>query len=144
MLRALLLTQVISTWTMVGIIWFVQIVHYPLFRKVGREAFPAFHSAHTRLTTFVVGGPMLAELCAAGFLLWLRPATFSTALLVINLGIVVLLWVSTALVQVPLHDRLARAFDPSTCGKLVGTNWFRTILWTAHGMLAAWMLMISK
>ena len=144
MLRALLLTQVISTWTMVGIIWFVQIVHYPLFRNVGSDAFPAFHSAHTRLTTFVVGGPMLAELCAAGFLLWLRPATFSTALLVINLGIVVLLWISTALVQVPLHDQLARAFDPSICGKLVGTNWFRTILWTAHGMLAAWMLMISK
>jgi hypothetical protein len=144
MLRALLLTQLIATWTMVGIIWFVQIVHYPLFRNVGGESFPAYHSGHTRLTTFVVGGPMLAELCSAGLLLWLRPAIFSTALLAVNLGIVALLWISTALVQVPLHDRLAPGFNPSTGGKLVATNWFRTILWTIHGMLGAWMLMVSK
>ena len=38
-MELILLTQVFATLFMVGLIWFVQIVHYPLYAKVGREQF---------------------------------------------------------------------------------------------------------
>lgn len=32
---ALLLVHAAATWAMVGLVWFVQVVHYPLFAQVG-------------------------------------------------------------------------------------------------------------
>ena len=46
---------------MVGIIWLVQIVHYPLFSRVGAAGFAIYSGAHSRLTGLVVGPPMLVE-----------------------------------------------------------------------------------
>lgn len=64
-----LLVHLTATFAMVGIIWFVQIVHYPLFARVGAGGFPAYSGAHSRL---VVGPPMLAE-AATAVALVLRP-----------------------------------------------------------------------
>ncbi len=50
---------------MVGVIWFVQVVHYPLFSRVGDSGFAAYSGAHSRLTGFVVGPPMLVEAATA-------------------------------------------------------------------------------
>ena len=35
----IVLLQLASTLAMVGLIWFVQVVHYPLFEKVGAGGF---------------------------------------------------------------------------------------------------------
>ena len=40
---------------MVGLIWFVQVVHYPLMAKVGVQGYETYQQAHMRLTTWVVG-----------------------------------------------------------------------------------------
>src|SRR5271157_6285468 len=59
---------------MVGLIWLVQVVHYPLFRLVGSGDFKGYHHNHTRLISWVVGPPMLAEGLSAAVLAWYRPA----------------------------------------------------------------------
>ncbi len=41
---------------MAGFLWTMQLVHYPLFDRVGEEAFPAYETAHNRLF-FLVAGP---------------------------------------------------------------------------------------
>jgi hypothetical protein len=41
---------------MAGFLWIMQLVHYPLFDRVGEEAFPAYETAHNRLF-FLVAGP---------------------------------------------------------------------------------------
>ena len=69
-----LLIQDAATLFMVGLIWFVQIVHYPLFSRVGEEAFQRYETDHQRLTTWVVGPPMLAEFATAILLVWCRPS----------------------------------------------------------------------
>jgi len=58
----LLQLQLGTTLPLVGLIWFVQIVAYPLFARVGADAFPAYHEAHARLITFVVAPLMVLEL----------------------------------------------------------------------------------
>jgi hypothetical protein len=63
--KYILLAHLAATLFMVGVIWFVQVVHYPLFSRVGPEKFSLYSEAHSRLTTYVVGPPMLAEASTA-------------------------------------------------------------------------------
>ena len=60
-MKYLLLANLSATLFMVSVIWFVQMVHYPLFARVGQEKFALYSGAHSRLTPYVVGPPMLVE-----------------------------------------------------------------------------------
>jgi hypothetical protein len=42
---------------MTGVIWYVQMAHYPLFANVGRQAFAEYHLLHNSATTLVVALP---------------------------------------------------------------------------------------
>src|SRR5687767_1444080 len=107
-----LLAHAASTLAMTGVIWFVQVVHYPLFAAVRREGFAAFESSHRRLTTWVVAPLMLVELITAAWLA-LRPAAAAAPAWVpwTGLALVAAIWLSTFLVQVPLHEKLSNGFD---------------------------------
>lgn len=128
-----------ATLGMMGVAWFVQLVHYPLFDHVERSRFSAFERQHQRRTGWVVGPLMLAELGTSVALVWLLPVTVSRAAAAVALGAVIVLWLSTWLVQVPLHRRLASGFDEDAHRRLVATSRLRTALWTARGCWAAWL-----
>ncbi len=136
---SVLLVHLAATFVMVGIIWFVQIVHYPLFARVGASGFPAYSGAHSRLTGLVVGPPMLAEAATAVALVLIPPPGVPRWLAGIGLGLLAAIWLSTALAQSPLHRELGRGFDPASHGSLVGSNWLRTVCWSARGVVALWM-----
>ncbi|MBL8293772.1 MAG: hypothetical protein JNN08_18145 [Bryobacterales bacterium] len=131
-----LLSNAAAALFMTGLIWFVQIVHYPLFAQIGEPAFTAYEQAHTRLTTFVVGPVMVIEALAAITLLALspRPVVLLSAILLLTV------WLSTALLQVPQHNRLAQGFDAGAHRFLVLTNWIRTVGWTVRAVLSLYML----
>ena len=127
----IILACLVSTAAMTGLIWFVQVVHYPLFEAVGRDAFVEYERRHTVLTTYVVMPLMLVEL---GTSLWLayQPPRGATLEFQVGAVLVVLIWLSTFLLQVPKHRVLETQFDRQTWQSLVQSNWIRTILWTAH------------
>ncbi len=54
MLTIVFLLHLGSTWFMVGLIWLIQIVHYPLFARVGVEQFVPYEREHSRLITYIV------------------------------------------------------------------------------------------
>ncbi|MHC4550745.1 MAG: hypothetical protein ACYTEZ_18450 [Planctomycetota bacterium] len=139
-MTALLLVHAAATLFMCGLIWFVQIVHYPGFATVGRAEFTAYEAAHTRRTGWVVTAPMLIELATALALVVRPPAALPTASVWLGLGLVAVLWLSTGLLQMPAHRRLLTGFDARVAARLVRTNWLRTGAWTARGVLALWML----
>ena len=139
MAEFLLLMQLISTLAMVGIIWFVQVVHYPLFAKVGDSGFGSYEQVHQRRTTIVVAPLMITEAVTAVALIWVRPAGVTFLVALCGLLLVILLWASTYFWQVPAHQVLTHAFDASTHRKLVRSNWVRTIVWTLRGALVCWM-----
>ncbi len=74
-----LLLQAFATFAMTGLIWFVQVVHYPLFRSVGAPGYAAYQAEHMRLATLVVGPLMLLEAATALWLVLDRPAFVSPA-----------------------------------------------------------------
>lgn len=135
LIRLLFLAHLGASLYMVGLIWFVQIVHYPLFGSVGNLEFPAYEQRHTVLTTWVVAPPMLMEGATAVLLIWFRPT--GTPVWSVWLGLVLLgiNWLSTAFIQVPCHELLSQVFDPVVHQRLVETNWLRTTAWSLHGAL---------
>lgn len=139
LIRAVFFLHLSATLFMCGLIWFVQVVHYPLFaRTVGAE-FPAYERSHTRLTGWVVTVPMFAEALSALFLLWFRPVAVSPAQVIVGAALIVTIWLSTAFLQVPCHNRLSRGFDPVVHHRLVSTNWIRTTAWSLRAALVVWM-----
>jgi hypothetical protein len=136
----LLLAHAAATLFMVGVIWFVQVVHYPLFARVGRPDFAAYSGSHSRLTGLVVGPPMLVEAATAVVLVVWTPPGISVPLIWTGLVLVAGIWVSTALLQSPRHTTLGRGFDPSAHQFLVTSNWLRTVLWSLRGLVVLWIL----
>ena len=98
--QIVLLLNVLSTWYMVGLIWFVQIVHYPLFEKVEAAHFPVYQKYHQRLTTFVVGPPMLIEAFSTVLLAYFIPLGVPLWLVLAGIVLLFVIWISTAALQV--------------------------------------------
>ena len=131
----LFLLDLAATLYLWGVIWTIQLVHYPLFARVGAAQWADYHNAHTRLMTSVVLPAMVTELGTSGLLALVRPAWLSPSLLLAGFACAVLTWAVTFFVSVPLHDTLSRGFDPTAISRIVATNWLRTAFWTAHALL---------
>lgn len=136
MTDAVLIAHALSTTAMAGLIWFVQIVHYPMFARVGSEGFSRYALEHQARTTVVVLPLMLTELVSA---VWLG-FTLATPVAWAGVVLVAMVWASTFLLQVPIHARLGSGFDARLVRRLVLTNWVRTALWSARAYLAVLML----
>lgn len=145
MLEILLSLHAIATIMMTGLIWFVQIVHYPLFPFVGARDFVQYEREHVRRTTWIVAPLMGLEAFTAVALVLLAKSGAMLAVSIAGLLLVALIWAMTALLQVPCHSRLSTGFDALSARRLVATNWLRTVAWTARAGLAVVMpfLMLS-
>ena len=135
-----LLLQAISTWAMTALIWFVQLVQYPSFARVGAASFRDFHAFHSSRITWIVAPLMLIEAFSAIALVWRPEPQMETWEVWVGLGLVMLVWASTALLQVPMHQRLASGFDVSAWRFLCDSNWVRTAAWSLRAALVtAWL-----
>ena len=124
-------------WFMTGLVWFVQVVHYPLFGFLGAGASQGYAREHQRRTGWVVAPVMLAEAVTAAGVCWVRRGD---AMSLAAAGMLAVIWGSTFLVQVPLHVAFERSGEIATARRLVVTNWVRTVLWTVRAVLLTCML----
>ena len=136
----ILLANVVSTLFMVGLIWMVQIVHYPLFNDVGQENYVRYQQRHQSNITYVVAPVMLVELATSILLLVYPVAGLDKSLVYVGIGLVILVWLSTALIQVPCHEKLVKGFNETAYHWLVNSNWIRTVAWSGRGVIVAMML----
>jgi hypothetical protein len=132
-----------ASWTMVGVIWFVQVVHYPLLSVVPVDSAKAVAVEHQRRTGWVVMVPMTVEGVTTLLLLAMVPAGVAWIvpwLAGIPLAVALL---ATVLLSVPRHARMAANPDESVGRELVTTNWIRTIAWSLRGVVTAGMLIAT-
>lgn len=139
-LQTITLLHALCTVAMTGLVWFVQLVHYPLFARVGAETGRAYALEHQRRMTWLVGPLMVGELASAGALFLCLRGTAAEALTRAGLVLVAVIWVSTVTRQVPLHAQLARDPRPALVERLARTNWVRTLAWTARSIIALALL----
>ena len=114
-----------STVFMVGAIWLVQVVQYPAFLLVPEESFKTYHAKHSDRISYIVAPAMLLELICAYWLFYEFGAKNLVYLLIIAT-----IFLVTAFVSVPLHNKLVAGKDELIIKKLILTNWIRTVLWS--------------
>jgi len=134
----LLWLNLICSLLLTGLIWTIQVVHYPLFIKVEKMNFIDYLKSHQIRISIIVIPLMIIELIAA-ILLGVYPTSSSVVICYMTLLLTIIIWISTFLLQVPLHQRLLNGYNKTAINKLVKTNWIRTIAWTVKSILLVYI-----
>ena len=119
-----------SSFFMTGLIWIVQLVHYPSFKYVDPKEYTSFQLFHMKAITVVVMPVMLIELFTILILSYSHLNLFN----LINLGLLALIWLNTFFWNVPLHQKLIQKKDQFLIKKLVISNWPRTFIWSVKSL----------
>jgi hypothetical protein len=135
---SLILFHLFSLFFLTGLIWVVQLVHYPTFLFVAETRFTQFHRFHSQRITWVVAPMMLLEIGTGAALWWILGGPFW----LINVVSIALTWLSTGLVSVPIHNRLSPGRDERFIHRLIKTNWLRTATWSARSVV--WLFLICS
>ena len=124
-------------WALVGLIWVMQVVHYPLMARVGEAHSQRYQTEHvTRIGGLVA--PLM--ICEAALTMWLcmHATTLHTPWLAwLGALLLMVVWSVTALWSVPAHTKLTSPNPAGALKRLVATNWLRTAAWTGRGVVAA-------
>jgi hypothetical protein len=136
----LLVLHAAATYSLFGLIWLVQWVHYPSFRRIDREHFREFAKFHMARISFLVV-PLIFLEFFTGIGLCLVPMEESLRFCFFaGLGLIGAIWMVTVFVSIPSHRRLLQGFDEKTVARLILWNWVRTLLWTVRALGLAWLL----
>ena len=138
-----MLVHLVAVAVLTGVGWVVQLVVYPGFAHVGDREWPAFHGAHSRAITRVVGVPWAVQgVSTIGLLLASPPDRWAAVLVLAALAAATV--ASTVLVAVPAHRRLGHAQRGDVPSRevavLLRANLARTLAWTAATGVAAVLL----
>jgi hypothetical protein len=125
-----------------GLIWTIQLVHYPSMKFIPEEKFTAYHNFHTQRISILAMPIMLIELFTSLGLFYQNGSSYNH-IFTINLILVILIWISTFLIQVPMHNTLSSAKNARVLNHLILSNWIRTILWTARSLLMVSYLSVN-
>lgn len=109
------------------LIWLVQIIIYPTFRKLKKEDFVSWHRGYCNSIGFFV-----LPIMSCQFLETVSACFFSSGNLVwVKLILVLGALFITFLISAPCHRILQQGKNNKIIDRLVRTNWWRTIFWTA-------------
>ena len=123
----LLTTHLISTSIMVGVIWVVQLVHYPSFKYVNESDYVIFQKYHMSNISYIVFPVMFTELITAILILFFGEESLFFMLSLICLF---LIWVITGVLFTKYHSILKEGKDLKIIKKMIKANWIRALLWT--------------
>jgi hypothetical protein len=115
------------------LIWLVQVVIYPGFHRIAAEGFVEYHRWYVIRISVIVSPLMIAEALAT--FKWLLDGIDSLSMLLAALVLIV--WLSTFLLQVPIHARLQKGKSEMLIRRLVATNWIRTVAWSLKALLVS-------
>lgn len=132
-----------ATLFLAGMIWTIQVVHYPLFAAVGEGSFAAYEAAHSSRITRVIVLPWVLQ-GVTTLLLVLTPPEGVPGWMVWAAAVLAAIPVAvTVAYSVPAHTVLGAGFDADAHRRLVTTNWLRTAAWTAHSVVAMGIVVLA-
>jgi hypothetical protein len=142
--RTLLVIHLAATLFMVGLIWTIHYVHYPLFAYVGESTYASFQAAHVERIGKLLFVPWLIEgitLIGVLALAFLGTHKVLRVPVVINGAAMAVVLVISGFWSAPAHAKLADGFDTSIHDQLMTVNLIRTLAWTVCGICAMWMVL---
>ena len=136
-----LLGHLIFTSIMTGVIWVIQIVHYPSFHFIEKELYTAFQKFHMNNISLIVVPVMILELATGVLLL---AGNSKNILIIISFSLLILIWAITGIFFSGAHGKLITGYNVLVVDKLVSMNWIRTILWTLKMLLLLGFLYVNN
>jgi hypothetical protein len=134
----IILIHLVSLFFLTGVIWLVQLLHYPSFASFEESKFIDLMKWHQMRVSWVVIPAMLIELITGGWICWL--GSFHDLIWNVNFALIILTWLSTMIFQGPVHGKLLLGYSQSNIRYLVQTNWIRTLLWSVRAALLLFYL----
>ena len=122
--------HIIATSIMIGVIWVIQLVHYPSFYYVDRSRYELFQDFHMRNISWIVFPIMSIELITGILLIQSPVFGHSNKLFFISMILLALIWFLTATLFISIHKNLSNGYNKNIIYRLVNLNWLRTILWS--------------
>ena len=122
--------HLVATSTMIGVIWVIQLVHYPSFHYIDRSRYELFQDFHMRNISWIVFPLMSFELITGILLLYSPIFGYNNKLFFISMILLALIWLLTGTLFISIHKNLSKGFNKDIINKLVHLNWLRTILWS--------------
>jgi len=143
-LRTLIVIHAAATMFMVGLIWTIDYVHYPLFANVGESTYVSFQAEHVERIGKLLFVPWLTEgitLLGVLALAFLGGRKALRVPAVINGAAMAVVLVISGFWSAPAHAKLADGFDKSLHDQLMTVNFIRTLAWTVCGISAVWIVL---
>jgi len=114
-----------------GLMWFTQIVHYPLFTFIEKKSFIGYSIHQLKKTNYLFYIPMLVEGAFSILFMFDYPSTISSVVPFLCLCISTAVWLVSFGKIAPLLDKLNdEGLDAEIVEQLVKLNRIRTICWT--------------
>ena len=141
--RVLVIAHFLATFFMVGLIWTIHTVHYPLFADVGEATYVEFQAEHVDrigkllLLPWLTEGLTLVALLALALLGSRKDLRLPTFLNGFAMAVVLII---SGFWSAPAHGELADGFDAAVHSRLMTANLIRTLAWTVCGVCAVWIL----
>ena len=145
--RTLLVIHFAATLFMVGLIWTIHYVHYPLFAYVGESTYASFQAAHVERIGKLLFVPWLTEgitLIGVLALAFLGGHKALRVPAVINGAALAVVLMISGFWSAPAHAKLADGFDTSVHDQLMTVNLIRAIAWTVCGICAIWIVLLNS
>jgi hypothetical protein len=130
----------LATWFLIGLIWTIHVVHYPLFAEVGPDNYTAFQRAHVARIGPLLALPWITEGITTLGLLVLARSRRERLLVGIACAAAAGVLLISGFASAPAHGELADGFDQQVHGRLMDWNLLRALLWTAKGAIGAALL----
>lgn len=124
-----------------GEIWFGQIVIYPLFAKVGRDEYVAYHKFYSSRIPLPVILPGFASFLLTIPLIFFAPDSVPLWMTLANFVCGIVGLVVTVALEIPRHARLEKGGkQEAVIRELILYNWPRTLSITGSALLTLPML----
>ena len=116
-------------------------VNYPTWHLIEAASFPAYHRAITIRAVVFLLVPRVVEILIGLIVLRFRPKAVERWVVVLGIGLAFSAFLSTALIQYPIHSQLEiQGNTPELLSRLMTTDWIRNLPGFVRSALYVWAL----
>jgi hypothetical protein len=127
----LIIFNLAVSWGLLVLIWLVQVIIYPGLQRLPAGDFSDTHRRYVKRISLIVGPLMIFEVVLTAMWIFYDPAAGS----ILCATLVCVVWLSTFVLQVPIHNFLTSGKDEQRIRRLVATNWIRTGAWSLKALI---------
>ncbi len=138
-----LLFHAFATWLMIGMIFFVQVVYYPLYKRL-KKHLTTFEKKDLIHMGYLVGPTLMIELVSGVVVLFALDKSITYRILAyINVTLLVSVWIVSIIIKCRHRSSKKTLMFLRFHHMLLTSNWIRTTIWGIRGVVVLFMVYYS-